>query len=143
MAYQRASTTVKTQEAMDKLFVDGTPQERQTIFRQFDKDEAEANAQGAQTNYGRYSEQRRKVADILNHASKGSVFSQLSGNDIDMFTHAVTYLTEKNIDLSNINEVINALTETDAQGKNIFQQYVDDINVNADEGLKTQFTSPG
>lgn len=149
-AYKRRYDSLKSikdytefAQAMDKLFVDGSPQERQTIFRQFDKDEAEANAQGAQTNYGRYSEQRRKVADILNHASKGSVFSQLSGNDIDMFTHAVTYLTEKNIDVSNIDEVTNALTETDAQGKNIFQQYVDDINVNADEGLKTQFTSPG
>ena len=148
-AYKRRYNSLKSitdytqfAQAMDKLFVDGTPQERQTIFRQFDKDEAEASIQGAQTNYGRYSEQRHKVAEVLNHASKGEVFSQLSGNDIDMFTHAVTFLTEKNINLSDIDAVIQALTETDAQGKNIFQQYVDDINVNADEGLKTQFTSP-
>lgn len=128
-------------QQMDKLLVDGNPVEKQTILAQFRRDQKEAEARGESTNFGRYIEQRQQIADIISHASKGETFGQLSGNDIDMFVHALTYLTEKGIDIRDNGAVVAALTEQDADGHNIFEKYVNEVNKDVEAAARTQFTS--
>lgn len=130
-------------QAMDKLFIDGTTEERNTILRQFERDQQKADDFSTGTNYERYIQQRQKVAEILKNASRNPKMKDLSNDDIDMFVHATTYLTEKGIDMEDVNAVTNALTEQNSEGQNLFQNYVNAVNADADEATRTNFTSIG
>lgn len=130
-------------QAMDKLFIDGTTEERNTILRQFERDQQKADDFSTGTNYERYIQQRQKVAEILKNASRNPKMKDLSNDDIDMFVHAATYLTEKGIDMEDVNAVTNALTEQNSEGQNLFQNYVNAVNADADEATRTNFTSIG
>lgn len=128
--------------AMDQLYTNASFAERNTILRQFNKDEAQAQGINAETNYSRYRAERQQIAEVLKNASRSKEFANMSSNDINMFVHAITYLTEKGINLNDQEAVTNTLSQSDANG-NMFEQYVNALNENADDLVKTDFTSVG
>ena len=128
-------------QEMDKLLVDGNPTEKQTILAQLRREEKAAEERGENTNFGKYLKQRQEIADIVSHAVKGETLSKLSGNDIDMFVHALTYVTERGIDVHDNNAIVAALTEVDEKGNSIFEKYVNAVNENAEDATRTEFTS--
>lgn len=128
--------------AMDKLYTNASFAERNTILRQFDRDERVAEGLGTSTNYGRYKAERQQIAEILKNASRSEEFSNLSHNDINMFVHAVTYLTEQGVNLNDQEAVTNTLSQVDENGSK-FEQYVTALNADADIDSNTDFTSVG
>lgn len=148
-AYKKRYDSLKSIEdytefahAMDQLYTNASFAERNTILRQFDRDEAQAQSVNAETNYSRYRAERQQIAEVLKNASRSKEFANMSSNDINMFVHAITYLTEKGVNLNDQEAVINTLSQSDANG-NMFEQYVNALNENADDLVKTDFTSVG
>lgn len=131
---------------MDKLLVDANPLEKANILKWLKADESSRleEEEGGQSFYSQYTQHRDKVAEILNSAIGNPILQEMNNNDINMFTHAITYLTEQDIDPEDIDQTTQALTEMMPDGsKTRFEQYVDDINANTSDAVKTEFTSVG
>ena len=129
-------------QALDQLFVNASNAERNTILEQLQKESDENAALGVQDNFNKYINDRQKVAEVLKRGSVINELKNLSSDDIGLFTRAIAYLTEKGIDLSDINAVTNALGAEDVNG-NLFQQYVDALNKDVEAEDMVNFTSVG
>lgn len=127
--------------AMDQLLQDGSQAEKQNIISWFRKEETNI-PEGTQSNFGKYMVKRGKTAEVLENAARGEVLVNAQGNDVDLFTHASTYLEDNDIDITDTDAVTEALSAVDEVGNNLFQKYVEKINANVEQDSKTVFTSP-
>lgn len=129
-------------QALDKLFTNASNAERRTILEQLQKESQENANAGVQDNFNKYLNDRQRVADILKRGSIVNNLKNLSSDDIGLFTRAIAYLTEKGVNLSNVDAVVNTLGESDVNG-NLFEQYVNELNKDIDTEDMVNFTSIG
>ena len=121
---------------MDKLYTDASASERNTILSQFEK---EAD-NGGNANYLKYRDDRQTIVELLNNASHNEDLDDLSDNDLNLFIHGVTYLTEKGVNLLDNNAVVETLSEEDSDGELLFKKYVDSLNSTNQDAIQTEFT---
>lgn len=93
----------------------------------------------------RYYSEHQGLSNLFSELSKGQneAYNSLDTNQRNMFYDTLKYLNNKGIDINDTNSVINALSEQDEQGNSLFEQYVKDVNENAREDAKSEFTSVG
>lgn len=93
----------------------------------------------------RYYSENQSLSNLLAELSKGQneAYNNLDANQKGVFYDTLKYLNNKGIDINDTNSVINALSEQDEQGNSLFEQYVKDVNENAREDVKSEFTSVG
>lgn len=122
--------------AMDKLYTDASASERSTILSQFEKEVDN----GGNANYLKYRDDRQTIVELLNNASHNEDLNDLSDNDLNLFIHGVTYLTEKGVNLLDNNAVVETLSEEDSDGELLFKKYVDSLNSTNQDAIQTEFT---
>lgn len=93
----------------------------------------------------RYYSENQGLSNLFAELSKGQneAYNNLDANQKGVFYDTLKYLNNKGIDINDTNSVINALSEQDEQGNSLFEQYVNDVNENAREDAKSEFTSVG
>lgn len=93
----------------------------------------------------RYYSEHQSLSNLFAELSKGQneAYNSLDANQKNVFYDTLKYLNNKGIDINDTNSVINALSEQDEQGNSLFEQYVKDVNENAREDAKSEFTSVG
>lgn len=93
----------------------------------------------------RYYSEHQGLSNLFSELSKGQneAYNSLDANQKNVFYDTLKYLNNKGIDINDTNSVINALSEQDEQGDSLFEQYVKDVNENAREDAKSEFTSVG
>lgn len=93
----------------------------------------------------RYYSEHQGLSNLFAELSKGQneAYNSLDDNQKNVFYDTLKYLNNKGIDINDTNSVINALSEQDEQGNSLFEQYVKDVNENAREDAKSEFTSVG
>lgn len=93
----------------------------------------------------RYYSEHQGLSNLFAELSKGQneAYNNLDANQKNVFYDTLKYLNNKGIDINDTNSVINALSEQDEQGNSLFEQYVNDVNENAREEAKSEFTSVG
>ena len=93
----------------------------------------------------RYYSEHQGLSNLFAELSKGQneAYNNLDDNQKNVFYDTLKYLNNKGIDINDSNSVINALSEQDEQGNSLFEQYVNDVNENAREEAKSEFTSVG
>lgn len=93
----------------------------------------------------RYYSEHQGLSNLFAELSKGQneAYNNLDDNQKNVFYDTLKYLNNKGIDINDTNSVINALSEQDEQGNSLFEQYVNDVNENAREEAKSEFTSVG
>lgn len=93
----------------------------------------------------RYYSEHQGLSNLFAELSKGQneAYNSLDANQKNVFYDTLKYLNNKGIDINDTNSVINALSEQDEQGNSLFEQYVKDVNENAREDAKSEFTSVG
>lgn len=91
----------------------------------------------------RYYSEHQGLSNLFTELSKGQneTYNSLDANQKNVFYDTLKYLNNKGIDINDTNSVINALSEQDEQGNSLFEQYVNDVNENAREDVKSEFTS--
>lgn len=120
---------------MDKMYNESSFREQSLITRAFrDKDNA---------NFERYSQERQMLQDLIEQVSSSDNHKNMSDNDKEMFTHTITYLSDKGIDFNDNQAVINALSAVDENGVYEFRKYVEEVNSTIPEAEQTAFTSVG
>nr|UVM92054.1 MAG: protein of unknown function DUF3799 [Bacteriophage sp.] len=93
----------------------------------------------------RYYSEHQGLSNLFAELSKGQneAYNNLDANQKGVFYDTLKYLNNKGIDINDTNSVINALSEQDEQGNSLFEQYVKNVNENAREEAKSEFTSVG
>lgn len=93
----------------------------------------------------RYYSENQGLSNLFAELSKGQneAYNNLDANQKGVFYDTLKYLNNKGIDINDTNSVINALSEQDEQGNSLFEQYVKNVNENAREEAKSEFTSVG
>ena len=93
----------------------------------------------------RYYSENQSLSNLFSELSKGQneAYNNLDANQKGVFYDTLKYLNNKGIDINDTNSVINALSEQDEQGNSLFEQYVKNVNENAREEAKSEFTSVG
>lgn len=93
----------------------------------------------------RYYSENQGLSNLFAELSKGQneAYNNLDANQKDVLYDTLKYLNNKGIDINDTNSVINALSEQDEQGNSLFEQYVKNVNENAREDAKSEFTSIG
>lgn len=93
----------------------------------------------------RYYSEHQGLSNLFAELSRGQneAYNSLDANQKNVFYDTLKYLNNKGIDINDTNSVINALSEQDEQGNSLFEQYVKDVNENAREDAKSEFTSVG
>lgn len=97
----------------------------------------------ANENFARYEQQRTALGNLVGQIMEDEYFNDMDENDINMFMHTLTYLSDKGIDVTNSEEGINALMEQDASGNFLFEKYVEEVNSHLPEEERVEFTSIG
>ena len=121
---------------MDRVYKEGTEREKIVLTRELTKNNNEF--------YKKYINERELIRGIVTHVAESENFEDLSDNDIDMFVHTLTYLSDKGVDFINDeNAVVKALSEEDTDGISLFKKYVEEINSSTEEPNRTVFTSIG
>ena len=93
----------------------------------------------------RYYSENQSLSNLFAELSKGQneAYNNLDANQKGVFYDTLKYLNNKGIDINDTNSVINALSEQDEQRNSLFEQYVKNVNENAREEAKSEFTSIG
>lgn len=121
---------------MDRVYKEGTEREKIVLTRELSKNNNEF--------YKRYINERELIRGIVTHVAESENFENLSDNDIDMFVHTLTYLSDKGVDFINDEDaVLRALSGEDANGTSLFKKYVEEVNSSVEEPNRTVFTSIG
>lgn len=120
---------------LDRVFNEGTTREQAILTREFKRN---SNA-----NFDRYVNERNMIQGLVDHVVESDEFADLSDNDVDMFVHTLTYLSNRGIDLNNESDVVTALSEIDSNGISELKRYVDEANVSVEEVNRTAYTSIG
>lgn len=94
-------------------------------------------------NFARYEQQRTALGNLIGQIMEDEYFNDMDENDVNMFMHTLTYLSDKGIDVTNYEEGRNALMEQDASGNFLFEKYVEEVNSHLPEEDRVEFTSIG
>lgn len=122
-------------DEMDRVLSNSSFQERDTIMRTLRDSDNE--------NWNKYKQKREDAESLVDQLTNDEMSSNLTANDISMFMHSLNYLQNKDVDLTDINQVISALTEETESGDFVFRDYVERMNDSHPEQTKTVFTSIG
>lgn len=122
-------------DEMDRVLSNSSFQEKDLIMRTLRDSDNE--------NWNRYKQKREDAESLVDQLTNDEMSSNLTANDISMFMHSLNYLQNKDVDLTDINQVISALTEETESGDFVFRDYVERMNDSHPEQTKTVFTSIG
>lgn len=91
----------------------------------------------------RYNEERQKLSNLYEELVKGQVeaYNNLDDNQKSVFADTLRYLSNKDIDINDSDAVVAALAEQDEEGNSLLEQYINDVNSNVSDDIKSVFTS--
>ena len=120
---------------LDKIYDTSSQREQRLI--------ESALRRNANENFARYEQQRTALGNLVGQIMEDEYFDDMDENDVNMFMHTLTYLSDRGIDATNSEEGINALMEQDANGNFLFEKYVEEVNSHLSEEDRVEFTSIG
>lgn len=94
-------------------------------------------------NFARYEQQRTTLNNLVQQILEDEYFNDMDENDVNLFMHTLTYLSDRGVDISNSSQGSQVLMEQDTQGNFLFESYVKDVNSNISEDDRVEFTSIG
>ena len=94
-------------------------------------------------NFARYEQQRTALNNLAMQILEDEYFNDMDENDVNLFMHTLTYLSDMGIDISDSAAGRQALIEQDSEGNFLFESYVNDVNSNVSEDDRVEFTSIG
>ena len=91
----------------------------------------------------RYDDERRRLSNLYKELGKGQVeaYNSLDDNQKSVFADTLRYLSNKNIDINDSDAVVTALAEQDEEGNSLLEQYINDVNSNTPDDVRSVFTS--
>jgi hypothetical protein len=92
-----------------------------------------------------YNEKKKVLSDFYENLNTNQIeaFNKLDDNAKSVFADTLKYLSNKGIDVKDVDATVSALAEQDEQGNSLFEQYVNDVNSNIADDYKSAFTSVG
>lgn len=121
---------------MDKMYNESSFREQSLVTRAF-RDRSD------NPNFGRYSQERQMLQDLIEQVSSSEQHKNMSDNDKEMFAHTITYLSDRGVDFNDNQAVVDALSATDENGVSEFKKYVEEVNSTIPEAEQAAFTSTG
>lgn len=94
-------------------------------------------------NFARYEQQRTTLNNLVMQILEDEYFNDMDENDVNLFMHTLTYLSDRGVDISDSDAGSQVLMEQDADGNFLFESYVNDVNSNVSEDDRVEFTSIG
>lgn len=91
----------------------------------------------------RYDDERGRLSNLYKELGKGQVeaYNSLDDNQKSVFADTLRYLSNKGIDINDSDAVVTALAEQDEEGNSLLEQYINDVNSNTPDDVKSVFTS--
>lgn len=91
----------------------------------------------------RYNEERQKLINLYEELEKGQVeaYNNLDDNQKSVFADTLRYLSNKDIYINDPDVIVAALAEQDEEGNSLLEQYINDVNSNVSDDIKSVFTS--
>lgn len=91
----------------------------------------------------RYDDERGRLSNLYKELGKGQVeaYNSLDDNQKSVFADTLRYLSNKGIDINDSNAVVTALAEQDEEGNSLLEQYINDVNSDTADDVKSVFTS--
>lgn len=120
---------------LDKIY-DTSTQREQTLIES-------ALRRNNNENFARYEQQRTTLNNLAMQILEDEYFNDMDENDVNLFMHTLTYLSDRGVDISNSSQGSQVLMEQDAQGNFLFESYVNEVNSNIPEDEIVEFTSIG
>jgi hypothetical protein len=120
---------------LDKIYDTSTKREQALIESALRRNNNE--------NFARYEQQRTSLNNLVRQILEDEYFNDMDENDVNLFMHTLTYLSDRGVDISNSDAGSQVLMEQDAQGNFLFESYVNDVNSNVPEDDRVEFTSIG
>ena len=93
----------------------------------------------------RYDDESWRLSNLYKELGKGQVeaYNSLDDNQKSVFLDTLRYLSNKGIDINDSDAAVTALAEQDEEGNSLLEQYINDVNSNAPDNVKSVFTSTG
>lgn len=93
--------------------------------------------------FKRYNAEREGLGNLYDTLGKGQVesYNKLDDNQKSIFADTLRYLSNRGIDINNINEAVTALSEMNEDGHPQLLHYVEAVNSVTPEDRKSVFTS--
>lgn len=120
---------------LDKIYDTSSQREQRLIESALRRDYNE--------NFAKYEQQRTALGNLVGQIMEDEYFNDMDENDVNMFMHTLTYLSDRGIDVTNSEEGRNALMEQDGSGNFLFEKYVEEVNSHLPEEDRVEFTSIG
>lgn len=120
---------------LDKIYDTSTQRERALIESALRRNNNE--------NFTRYEQQRTTLNNLVMQILEDEYFNDMDENDVNLFMHTLTYLSDMGIDISDSTAGNQALMEQDSEGNFLFELYVNDVNNNVSEDDRVEFTNIG
>lgn len=91
----------------------------------------------------RYDDERWRLSNLYKELGKGQVeaYNRLDDNQKSVFADTLRYLSNKGIDINDPDAVVAALAEQDKEGNSLLEQYINEVNSNTPDDVKSVFTS--
>ena len=94
-------------------------------------------------NFARYEQQRTTLNNLVMQIMEDEYFNDMDENDVNLFRHTLTYLSDRGVDISDSDAGSQVLMEQDANGNFLFESYVNEVNSSVAEDDRVEFTSIG
>ena len=120
---------------LDKIYDTSTQREQALIESALRRNNNE--------NFARYEQQRTTLNNLVMQILEDEYFNDMDENDVNLFIHTLTYLSDRGVDISDSDAGSQVLMEQDADGNFLFESYVNDVNSNVLEDNRVEFTSIG
>ena len=120
---------------LDKIYDTSTQREQALIESALRRNNNE--------NFARYEQQRTTLNNLVMQILEDEYFKDMDENDINLFMHTLTYLSDRGVDISNSSQGSQVLMEQDAQGNFLVESYINEVNSNIPEDERVEFTSIG
>lgn len=91
----------------------------------------------------RYDDERGRLSNLYKELGKGQVeaYNSLDDNQKSIFADTLRYLSNKGIDINDSDAVVTALAEQDEEGNSLLEQYINDVNSDTPDDVRSVFTS--
>ena len=91
----------------------------------------------------RYDDERGRLSNLYKELGKGQVeaYNSLDDNQKSVFADTLRYLSNKGIDINDSDAVVTALAEQDEEGNSLLEQYINDVNSDTPDDVRSVFTS--
>ena len=91
----------------------------------------------------RYDDERGRLSNLYEVLGEGQIeaYNRLNDNQKSIFADTLRYLSNRGIDINNINEAVAALSEMDEDGNPQLLHYVEAVNSTTPEDRRSVFTS--